>query len=152
MKRVIWCVITCLFVISLLPMYCNATAYGEETIIETFEDGSYLTERILSVQTRSSGTVSGSKERNFYNSNGNLCWKVVLNGSFSYTGSSATCTSASCSAEAFGYGWYVISKSASKSGNTASASATMGERAGGITVNQVSSYLTLQCDGSGNLS
>ena len=76
MKRVICCIIACILAVSLLPFGGSAAAYGEEVIVETFEDGSYITERVLSVQTRAGGTVSGSKERNQYDSNGSLCWKV----------------------------------------------------------------------------
>lgn len=152
MKRVICCIIACILAVSLLPFGGSAAAYGEEVIVETFEDGSYITERVLSVQTRAGGTVSGSKERNQYDSNGSLCWKVTLSASFTYTGSSATCTSANCDVVCYSSDWYVISKSASKSGNTASASATMGEMEGGATVRRVTAYLTIQCDGNGNLS
>lgn len=152
MKRVICCIIACILAVSLLPFGGSAAAYGEEVIVETFEDGSYITERVLSVQTRAGGTVSGSKERNQYDSNGSLCWKVTLSASFTYTGSSATCTSANCDVVCYSSDWYVISKSASKSGNMASASATMGEMEGGATVRRVTAYLTIQCDGNGNLS
>lgn len=152
MKRIFWCVMACILAVSMLPFYSNAADCGGETVIATFEDGSYMTERILFAQTRAGGTVSGSKERNYYDSNGRLYWKAVLNGTFSYTGTSATCTSASCDASSFCSEWYLISKSASRSGNTAYASVTMGERAGGITVSQEDVQLTLECDGNGNLS
>lgn len=152
MKRIICCILACVLAVSLLPIGGRAAAYGEEVIVETFEDGSYITERVLSVQTRAGGTVSGSKEKNYYNSNGGPYWKVVLSASFTYTGSSATCTSANCSVVCYSSDWYVISKGSGKSGNTASASATMGEMRDGATVNQVTAYLTLQCDGNGNLS
>lgn len=97
MKRIICCILACVLAVSLLPIGGRAAAYGEEVIVETFEDGSYITERVLSVQTRAGGTVSGSKEKNYYDSNGGPYWKVVLSASFTYTGSSATCTSANCS-------------------------------------------------------
>ncbi len=152
MKRIICCVIACILAVSMLPFGGRAAAYGEEGFVAIFEDGRYLTERVLSVQTRAGGTISGSKERNYYNSDGGPYWKMTLSASFTYTGSSATCTSATCDVVCYSSDWYVISKGSGKSGNTASASATMGERRGGATVNQVTAYLTLQCDGNGNLS
>ena len=152
MKRIICLMIVCVLAISTLPFGGRAAAYGEEVIVETFGDGSYITEKVLSVQTRAGGTASGSKERNQYDSNGNLCWKVILSASFTYTGSSATCTSANCSVVCYSSDWYVISKGSGKSGSTASASATMGEMEGGVTVRRVTAYLTIQCDGNGNLS
>lgn len=152
MKRFLCCVMAMVLVAAMFPVFSSAAAYGEEVVTEVFADGSYETECVYKMQARASGTTSGSKVRNHYDSNGTLCWQFVLNGSFSYNGSSATCTSSTCSASIYSQGWYVISKSASKSGNAASANATMGESAGGVLANQVSASLTLRCDKNGNLS
>lgn len=152
MKRLACCVMAMVLLAAMLPVFGNAAAYGEEVVTEVFADGSYMTESVYRMQTRAGGTISGSKVRNHYDSKGTLCWQFVLNGSFSYTGSSATCTSSTCSASIYSQGWYVISKNASKSGNTASANATMGESSGGVLANQVSASLTLRCDKNGNLS
>ena len=48
--------------------------------------------------------------------------------------------------------WYTVSKSASKSGNTATGSVIMGDTANGVTVKRVPVSLTLTCDANGNLS
>ena len=146
MKRFLCCVMAMVLAVTMFPVFSNAAAYGEEVVTEVFADGIYK------MQTRAGGTVSGSKLKNYYDSKGTLCWQFVLNGSFSYTGSSATCTSSTCSASIYSQGWYVISKNASKSGNTASANATMGNRIDGGKVNQASASLTLRCDKNGNLS
>ena len=152
MKRLLCCVMAMVLLAAMFPIFGNAVAYGEEVVTEVFADGSYETESIYKMQTRAGGTISGSKVRNHYDSKGTLCWQFVLNGSFSYTGSSATCTSSTCSASIYSQGWYVISKNASKSGNTASANATMGNRIDGGKVNQASASLTLRCDKNENLS
>lgn len=152
MKRLACCVMAMVLLAAMLPVFGNAAAYGEEVVTEVFADGSYETESIYKMQTRAGGTISGSKVRNHYDSKGTLCWQFVLNGSFSYTGSSATCTSSTCSVSIYSQGWYVISKNASKSGNTASANATMGNQIDGGKVNQASASLTLRCDKNGNLS
>ena len=152
MKRLACCVMAMVLLAAMLPVFGNAASYGEEVVTEVFADGSYETESIYKMQTRAGGTISGSKVRNHYDSKGTLCWQFVLNGSFSYKCSSATCTSSTCSASIYSQGWYVISKNASKSGNTASANATMGESSGGVLANQVSASLTLRCDKNGNLS
>lgn len=152
MKRLLCCVMVMVLLAAMFPVFGNAAAYGEEVVTEVFADGSYETESIYKMQTRAGGTISGSKVRNHYDSKGTLCWQFVLNGSFSYTGSSATCTSSTCSVSIYSQGWYVISKNASKSGNTASANATMGNRIDGGKVNQASASLTLRCDKNGNLS
>lgn len=152
MKRLACCVMVMVLLAAMFPVFGNAAAYGEEVVTEVFADGSYETESIYKMQTRAGGTISGSKVRNHYDTKGTLCWQFVLNGSFSYTGSSATCTSSTCSVSIYSQGWYVISKNASKSGNTASANATMGESSGGVLANRVSASLTLRCDKNGNLS
>ena len=152
MKRFLCCVMAMVLLAAMFPVFGKAAAYGEEVVTEVFADGSYETESIYKMQTRAGGTISGSKVKNYYDSKGTLCWQFVLNGSFSYTGSSATCTSSTCSVSIYSQGWYVISKNASKSGNTASANATMGESSGGVLANQVSASLTLRCDKNGNLS
>lgn len=152
MKRLACCVMAMVLLAAMIPVFGNAASYGEEVVTEVFADGSYETESIYKMQTRAGGTISGSKVRNHYDSKGTLCWQFVLNGSFSYTGSSATCTSSTCSVSIYSQGWYVISKNASKSGNTASANATMGESSGGVLANKVSASITLRCDKNGNLS
>lgn len=152
MKRFLCCVMAMALAVTMFPVFSNAAAYGEEVVTEVFADGSYMTESVYRMQARASGTVTGSRTKNYYDANGVLCWKVVLYGTFSYNGSSATCTSSTCSASIYSQGWYVISKNASKSGNTASANATMGNQIDGGKVNQASASLTLRCDKNGNLS
>lgn len=152
MKRLACCVMA---MVRLLP--CSRYSamqhpMGKKWLPRSLRTAAMETESIYKMQTRAGGTVSGSKVKNYYDSKGTLCWQFVLNGSFSYTGSSATCTSSTCSVSIYSQGWYVISKNASKSGNTASANATMGESSGGVLANQVSASLTLRCDKNGNLS
>ena len=152
MKRLACCVMAMVLLAAMLPVFGNAAAYGEEVVTEVFADGSYATEIIDRMQTRAGGMISGSRVRNHYDSNGTLCWSAVLYGTFSYNGSSATCTASSCDVSVYSQGWYVISKNASKSGNTASANVTMGNRIDGGEVKQATASLTLRCDKNGNLS
>lgn len=150
MKRVLSIFLTLTIAICVFPMYANAT--GKEDNIVCFDDGSYLTVEIITNGLRASGTVTGNKINTYYDSEGNAKWQAVLTGSFSYTGSSATCTSASVDVTIYDSNWYVVSKSASKSGNTASASVTMGRKVAGVTLSKVHADLTLSCDANGNLS
>jgi hypothetical protein len=46
----------------------------------------------------------------------------------------------------------VVSRTASRSGNTATANLTMGHRARGVTVSTSNYTISLSCDKSGNLS
>lgn len=151
MKRFVAFLVAFVLTISALPFAIGAEKYDGESLVVQFEDGSYITEEITLTQFRVGNAISGSRVRNFYNSSGNLCWKITLYGAFSYDGSSATCTSSSCDVTLYSSDWYVISKSAGKSGNSATASVTMGELAAGATVSRVPVSLTLKCDGKGNV-
>lgn len=150
MKRVLPIFLVLTIAIFVFPMYANAAE--KENNVVYFDDGSYMTAEVITNRMRASGSVTGNKIKTYYDSEGNTKWKAVLTGSFTYTGSSATCTSASIDVTIYDSNWYVVSKSASKSGNTASASVTMGKKVAGVTVSKVSDNLTLSCDANGNLS
>lgn len=123
---------------------------SEETI--WFENGSSMIITIQESNTRSSGTKSGSARYTFRDDNGKTCWIATLSGTFTYNGTSATCTSSSVNVSISDNAWYLISKSAAKSGNTATATVTMGLKVLGITVSKPTYNLTLTCDKDGNLS
>ena len=116
------------------------------------EDGSYITIEITTLGERASGSVTGNKVYTHYDENGTSNWKAILSGSFTYIGSSATCTSSNMSVSIYDSSWYTVSKSASKSGNQAMGSAIMGRTSLGNTVARVPVSLTLTCDANGNLS
>lgn len=119
-----------------------------------FDDGSYMTVEVTRA-VRASGSVTGSKPYTYYNSSYNssgvVQWQAVLTGSFTYTGSSATCTASSVDVTVYDSAWKVISKSASKSENTATASVSM-RKVVGVTVMTVPVSMSLSCDANGNLS
>lgn len=152
MKRGLSFIIALLMVTSVLPLCGIATDIGDTRVVVNFEDGSYLVETIETIDSRASGTKSGSKIHSYYAADGSLEWKATLSGTFTYTGNSATCTSSSCSVSISNSEWYTISKSASKSGSSANASVTMGKKLLGVTVAQVPITITLTCDANGNLS
>ena len=144
--------LTFILVISLvfsLPLFASATQNTNEDIIY-MDDGSYIIVTIDSMDTRASGSKTGSKSYNFYSSNDELEWKAVLSGTFTYNGTSATCTSSSCNITVYQNNWYEISKTATRSGNTATF--TMGRKVLGITVSKKDYSLTLSCDANGILS
>ncbi len=95
MKRVICIFLAMLMMACVLPM--NIFAANENVKITYYEDGSYLVEKIVSQMERASGKVTGSKTGTHYDSAGTLEWEVVLTGSFTYTGSTSSCTAASVS-------------------------------------------------------
>lgn len=150
MKRLFCCVLSLLLIIGMLPYHANAAGNNIETIY--FQDGSYLVTEIITNGSRASGNVTGSKPSAYYDSEGVIQWRVTLTGSFTYNGSSATCTSSSANVTIYDSTWYTISKTTGKSGNTATASVTMGKKAVGVTVAKVPISMTLECDADGNLS
>ena len=89
---------------------------------------------------------------NHYNSADELLWKAVLTGTFTYNGTSAACTASSCNVTIYDSNCHEISKSATKSSNTASASVTMGRKFLGITVAKNDYSISLSCDKNGVLS
>ncbi len=124
-------------------------ADGSYAIITTEELPCFGIDGILSSQASSK---SGSKSYTYYENGGTAVWRATLTASFSYNGSSASCTAANCTVSIFDSAWYVISKSASRSGNTAAASVTMGKSQLGVTTKTASCSLSLSCDANGNLS
>ena len=151
MKRFSVALLAFAMFISVIPFTGFAEETNEqETII--FEDGSYMTETIIEISARASGTKTGSKVKRYYDADGNLEWTATLTGTFTYTGSGSTCTASSCSITVSNSAWYTVSKSATKSGNTANATVVMGKKVLGVTVTKVSANVSLSCDANGNLS
>lgn len=153
MKRVICSVLVAVLLTAVLPI--STFAIGVEdgiTDVLYFDDGSYITVEVTTVSTRASKSITGDKTYTYYVDGGSASWKAVLTGSFTYNGKTATCTAASCSVTIYNSAWFTISKSASKSGNTAKASITMGKKMLGVTVSEVPIDITLKCDKDGNLS
>lgn len=149
MKRAFSVLLVVILLVSALPVVGNA-AETVETLY--FDDGSFMTIEVVYSPARATWSVTGNKQYTYYDSNSVSQWKAVLTGTFTYTGSSSTCTASSVDVTIYDSSWYVVSKSASKSGNTATGSVVMGEKAGGITVTRVPVSLTLKCDANGNLS
>ena len=146
MKRVVSVLMLVFFLFSVLPMAGAAEAVSEERI--ELGDGYYLIAETFQSGARASKSVSGSKPYTCYDSAGTALWKVTLYGTFTYTGSSATCTASSISTAIYDSSWSTGSKSASKSGNKATGSATMKKS----TVKSVPVSLSLSCSASGSLS
>lgn len=150
-KRLFSCLLVLLLAFA-FPINAVAASIPSAQEVIYFEDGSYITVTLSEVQTRASGTKSGNKTYRYYNSNDVELWRAVLTGTFTYTGSSATCTASSCNVTISNTAWYVVSKTASKSGNTAKASIVMGRKLLGVTIEKKSAELSLSCSANGTLS
>ena len=152
MKRFLSIALLITIFITLLPINTNALSNTLTNDIIYLDDGSYITIELTWSEARASGTKTGSKTYTNRDSSGNENWKAVLKGTFTYTGSSATCTAASCNVTISDSAYYVVSKSATKSGNAAVGELTMGRKFLGITVDKETINMRITCDANGNLS
>ncbi len=154
MKKVIATLVAFVLILSALPIQI-AYASQEQELLEVvrYEDGSYLEITLEAApQTRASGSLTKTKNYTFKDSNDTAQWKISLTGSFTYTGTTSTCTAASCNVTIYQSNWSVASKSASKSGNTAYGTARILRKYLGATVSDKTYNLTLTCDKNGNVS
>lgn len=143
------------FVLFLPSVSLADTRKEAEEVSETvfFEDGSYLVTEIIRVDSGSKdSTIKANKTSSYYGNNGVLLWKVVLSGSFSYTGTSSVCTNATCSSFFYDSAWSEKNSSSWYSGNTAYCSATIVRKILGITVYTIPVSISLSCSSTGELS
>lgn len=163
MKKLIFLAVLFFLSLSTFSGVAASADTGESQVeVIRYADGSYMivtvAERLEACAANVAGTnafastKSGSKTYTHYNSTGSQLWSATLTAAFSYNGSTASCTSANCSVSIPNNAWVVISKSCTKSGNTATANVTMGRQAAGISIQTVPITITLSCDANGNLS
>ena len=155
MKRFIAFFLAMLFTLSF-----STTAFAYDTSLansyqisntEYFSDGSYIITTLTESQMRSS--KSGTKRQDFYSSSDVLQWRVVLNGTFTYNGTTSSCTSSSYSVTIYNNDWFKYSGNAYKSNNKAYDDVTMKRRGLlGIIVQTCNVNIQLACDKNGNLS
>lgn len=141
-----------MLLLGLLPCSVSAANEVENTDVIRFEDGSYIRITIEASSARATNTKNGYKKYVYYDSDDNVEWEAKLSASFTYTGSTSTCTSASCTVTVYDSKWYEVSKSTTRSGNTATTQLTMGRKFLGITVDKPEYTIKLTCDKNGNLS
>lgn len=160
MKRIICALLIIVMMLTVIPMAGASAEQAPMEQIVYYNDGSYLIINLEETENYSvSGTKavqanskSGNKTCTYYENTGVAVWAVTLSASFTYDGNSSSCTAANCSVNIYDSAWYVISKSTSRSGNTATANVTMGKKVLGVTTKTVPCTLTLSCDVNGNLS
>ena len=157
MKRMLLLFIVITMLVGLLSV--TVTASEDRPLIgyssiEYLENGDYIVTEFAVTQPGSlfsdstMTTRSGSRTKNYYNSDGTKIWSLTVNGTFSYTyGVSSTATSATATVNIFSSNASFVSKSAYTSGNTATATGT-------VAYNSVTKTMTVSvsCDKYGNLS
>lgn len=119
----------------------------ESKTIEYLGNGIYVETTIESpiISTYSTTTTTKTKTSKYKDSSGTILYTVSVTGTFKYTGTSSTCTSASANATTSVTAWKVGSKSATKSGNKATAKATMNHYYNGTLVQTTYPSVTLTC-------
>ena len=149
----------CLFLIIIIVSFSFASVCGAingEVISESVEyypDGSYgITETIEYSAKATYGSKTASKNYKHYNASNELVWMVKLTASFTYNGSTSSCTSATPSYTEYVSTWKVKTATASHSGNTATGNYTAKRYTLLIPVETVNKTLTLKCDKNGNVT
>lgn len=136
-----------------MPVHAAEEEITTSTVVEYFDDGSYIVTTITEeVNNTRATTKTGSKTSTYKNSDGEIQWTYKVTGTFSYTGSSSTCTAVSDSYSISNNNWHMSSHSCSKSGNTANGTVTMKYKVLGITTDTVTRNVTLTCSATGVLS
>lgn len=132
--------------------YINDDLYAEvELCITSENDNTFSTygySRTTASVYASTKQRTASKTYNIKNSSGTTIGSYTLTGTFQYNGSSSACTKASCSTSVSNSNYYFSSKSASKSGNTATGSFTF---VNSLTGTKTIKTLTLKCNADGTI-
>ena len=124
--------------------------------VEYFDDGSYIV-TTLSVDeenylSRATVSKTGSKTVVLYNSSDEAMVTLKLTATFTYTGSSSTCTAATPSYTIHENSWKVTTSTASRSGNKATGNFTAKHYALLIPIQTRDVTITITCSNTGVLS
>ena len=126
MKKVLALSLLCVMICGMvfcLPVSA-VTDEKTETYIEVLENGDKIRTTITYYEDNTrAATKSGSKTRDYLNADNEVMWSLTVHGTFTYNGTTSSCTSASRSTAVYGSQWSIKSSSATKSGNCATATA-----------------------------
>ena len=153
MKKILASLLLMLVIFSPIEI-CGLDSNTSESIYYKYlEDGSYYEITISeNTMTRASSTKTATKRAKYVNSSNVTVWEISVTGTFTYNGTSSTCTASSVAAKSYSTNWKITSQSASKSENKAIAKATAKYYYDGSLVTTASKTVTLTCDKNGNLS
>ena len=112
-----------------------------------YSDGSYIVAKITVVESRASNTKTSSKDYIYYSASDVQQWKATVIGTFTYDGTTSTCTVVSTRFIPYVSSWALDSVSKYKSGNKA-----IGDFYISCSLWETSVRVTLTCDKNGNLS
>ncbi len=124
--------------------------------IEYLDNGYYvvdtLTEEDVNISARATSTKTGSRSFIIYNEDDEALVTLTLRATFSYNGSSATCTSATASYTIHNDAWKVPTATASRSGNVATGTFTAKHYVLFIATQTINETITITCSKTGVLS
>ncbi len=142
-----------LFGSSYLPASAGEWQDSSYNYTEYYSDGSYAVITITedAVNAKAS-TKSAQKSYNYHNNAGESLWTYTLSGTFTYNGTTSSCTSVYDSYTIENSNWHLDSRSCYKSGKSAYGSVTMKYKVLGITTKTVSQDLTISCSAGGVIS
>lgn len=153
MKRVLSFSILFCFLFNICSLFCSAEdkRFNE---IEYFEDGSYaITSIIINHSLLSaSNSITRTKKYEFFDSTNQLCWAAFLTASFTYNGTTSSCTSVSRTKTIYDTAWKCTASSCSKSGATATGDFTFKHYVIGIPNKTINKTLTLTCSPNGTIT
>ncbi len=154
MKKTLPLLLSIFLLLSTQSVFAESTT---PTNIEYLPDGSYyvtVIEDSLSseIQLFSSKTVTKTKTTYYKNSSGNILWWVKITGTFTYGNGTSKCIDAKGSAASQNKNWKVSNITDSKSGNTASATATGTQYLDGKVLTKLTKTVKLKCSATGVFS
>lgn len=152
MKQIICFSLLVSLLVSFIPLNTSAVAFSESSkSIIYLDNGDYITIEIGQVVSRGT-SVTNSKTYIYRGSSGTEYWRAVLKGTFTYDGTTSSCTASNCDITISDSAWSVSSKNVGKSGSTASADLTMVKKFIGITIQTENITMTLTCSPTGQFS
>lgn len=157
MKKIISFLLAVCVIFSALTV--SVFASDDEIVIsestEYFEDGSYMTVTLTEEKNsniRATSTKTGSKTFTLYNSDDEQLVEMKLTATFSYTGSSATCTNVSPTFRVYNSYWRVTKSTGTKSGNKGIGEFTAKQYVLNVPINTKDVTITITCSNTGTLS
>lgn len=134
----------------------NEPDSGTIVDIEYLDNGDYIVTYLDDGEIYGDGndkstTVTKTKTKKYLNSAGDTMWAIRVQGTFTYNGTTCTCTKAAHKATSYASTWTIISASHSKSGNHATATATARHQ-GSTGYQDYTRSVTLTCSPTGVFS
>jgi hypothetical protein len=154
-KRIIALLLTMFLCFVSIP--ASSESLNSDLQIIYYPDGSYVITELIDDSTESlllhnRTTVTKSKASTYYANTGTKCFTLTVTGTFTYDGTSATCTSATYSSTIHNNEWSLATGAASHSGNSATATGTFVRKVLGVVVSTKILTVTLSCSPSGEFS